>query len=228
MIENTDLSNFNGSVERFISTIMQYDMNTNNHRPPNTNPPPYRPPMNNNPSYRPSRNNYPHPYRPPMNNNDSSQTRSPPINIDTLINDMMQNDLINPSSYRLPVIEPQTNNRPPYRPPMNETYHMIFITDDSTNIRNINENNIDNNSQIIDEDMFRDILNIIEGKRVELSECESDSECVICFKTDVDSTNGGKTKCGHVYHSECINKWIKCREFKDHDKCPYCRKDLFA
>ena len=42
--------------------------------------------------------------------------------------------------------------------------------------------------------------------------------CSICLD-DLDL--GVKLKCGHIYHQECINKWITT-EFSMDKKCPLC------
>jgi hypothetical protein len=45
--------------------------------------------------------------------------------------------------------------------------------------------------------------------------CNEEFECSICLNS---STCGGKLKCGHIFHENCINKWF---EFKN--TCPNCR-----
>jgi hypothetical protein len=43
--------------------------------------------------------------------------------------------------------------------------------------------------------------------------------CSICLETPDDCT---QLKCGHVYHKECIHKWLKIK-----NTCPNCRKIMF-
>lgn len=46
--------------------------------------------------------------------------------------------------------------------------------------------------------------------------------CVICFENldAVDAVNT-KLKCGHIFHSLCINKWFEVKKYKS---CPLCMK----
>lgn len=50
-------------------------------------------------------------------------------------------------------------------------------------------------------------------------------ECCICLeKMDLtDALNLYQVRCGHVYHVNCINKWIKYGA-NESDKCPNCRR----
>ena len=43
-------------------------------------------------------------------------------------------------------------------------------------------------------------------------------ECSICYEL-IDTNNNQILKCNHVFHKECINKWLK-----KNNKCPICRK----
>lgn len=45
--------------------------------------------------------------------------------------------------------------------------------------------------------------------------CNEEFECSICLNS---STCGGKLKCGHVFHENCINKWFELT-----NTCPNCR-----
>jgi hypothetical protein len=45
--------------------------------------------------------------------------------------------------------------------------------------------------------------------------CNEEFECTICLNS---STCGGKLKCGHVFHENCINKWFELT-----NTCPNCR-----
>lgn len=52
-------------------------------------------------------------------------------------------------------------------------------------------------------------------------------ECTICLElcqVDVNQPNNIKAlPCGHVFHKQCIRKWIKS---SNHDNCPNCRNKL--
>ena len=45
--------------------------------------------------------------------------------------------------------------------------------------------------------------------------------CSICFE-DINENDKKKTKCNHVYHEKCIDKW-----FSINHQCPLCRKSKF-
>jgi hypothetical protein len=47
-------------------------------------------------------------------------------------------------------------------------------------------------------------------------------DCSICFQL-VNKISLQKTKCGHIFHSHCINRWLKLNTRKS---CPLCRNDL--
>ena len=45
--------------------------------------------------------------------------------------------------------------------------------------------------------------------------------CSICLEEYIDDRKLNKLKCGHIYHKECIMKWIK-----NNNECPLCRKEV--
>jgi len=51
----------------------------------------------------------------------------------------------------------------------------------------------------------------------------SDQSCAICYDNFEIGTNVNELRCGHIYHSECIDSWIKDLRNK---YCPYCRKSV--
>ena len=52
---------------------------------------------------------------------------------------------------------------------------------------------------------------------------EIDNQCAICLETMKDNGLTTKTKCGHKFHSECIDRWLT--DYKN-DTCPTCREIL--
>lgn len=49
---------------------------------------------------------------------------------------------------------------------------------------------------------------------------EDIKECSICIEKILDNDTH-ITKCNHIFHTECINKW-----FESNNNCPYCRTEL--
>lgn len=43
------------------------------------------------------------------------------------------------------------------------------------------------------------------------------SDCCICTE-EIEGVFAAKTKCKHLYHEECISKWLE-----KSDTCPWCR-----
>ncbi|CAL1527288.1 unnamed protein product [Lymnaea stagnalis] len=61
----------------------------------------------------------------------------------------------------------------------------------------------------------------LEKVRIDKTHVENTLQCSICmddFELDVEVR---KLPCDHMYHSECIIKWLEM-----HGTCPVCRKDL--
>ncbi|KAF3322968.1 E3 ubiquitin-protein ligase RING1-like protein [Carex littledalei] len=61
-------------------------------------------------------------------------------------------------------------------------------------------------------------LKIVERREEEKTE----EECTICLEKIFDNENKEavvkETPCGHIYHGECIDKWLEI-----HVSCPLCR-----
>ena len=51
-----------------------------------------------------------------------------------------------------------------------------------------------------------------------------DNQCAICFDTMKDNGRTTKTKCGHKFHSECIDRWLT--DYNNNNTCPTCREIL--
>ncbi|WP_252177403.1 RING finger domain-containing protein [Endozoicomonas sp. 4G] len=55
------------------------------------------------------------------------------------------------------------------------------------------------------------------------------AECTVCKEQFVRTSNIVKTPCNHLYHVDCLNKWLKRREQNHFIKnCPTCRTELNA
>jgi hypothetical protein len=81
------------------------------------------------------------------------------------------------------------------------------------NNRNISDNN--NNNRINSENNNRNKEYIIVNKEFD------NNECIICLE---DMKVGDKIRileCGHIYHYDCINAWIRK---KGSINCPICSK----
>jgi len=55
----------------------------------------------------------------------------------------------------------------------------------------------------------------------ELEELEEYIMCSICLEYIRDKRSCRETKCGHQYHRQCLNKWLRVG-----NTCPYCRTEL--
>lgn len=53
---------------------------------------------------------------------------------------------------------------------------------------------------------------------------EVDSECSICFESNITSSSGGALPCKHTFHNECISKWFEI-SINNHT-CPCCRRKV--
>jgi hypothetical protein len=50
------------------------------------------------------------------------------------------------------------------------------------------------------------------------------SSCCICFEEFEETVSVRETPCKHLFHDNCILKWIKLKI--DQPECPYCRSSL--
>tara|TARA_Y100000996_G_scaffold391325_1_gene353229 strand:+ start:55 stop:303 length:249 start_codon:yes stop_codon:yes gene_type:complete len=58
---------------------------------------------------------------------------------------------------------------------------------------------------------------IIINKYSFINKSNNLDECVICLEKMRESENLTILKCSHIYHSECIEKWLKKKSI-----CPMC------
>jgi hypothetical protein len=53
------------------------------------------------------------------------------------------------------------------------------------------------------------------------------NECVICFEEFLVGTSIRKIPiCKHIFHTPCIDSWIKSRSAEDNHKCPLCNTEI--
>ena len=57
-------------------------------------------------------------------------------------------------------------------------------------------------------------------QKIKIQESASVEMCIICY-TDQISIFAEPLECGHIFHTECIKKWVKYQK-----KCPYCKKKI--
>lgn len=60
----------------------------------------------------------------------------------------------------------------------------------------------------------------MNSNSLQLLPCSNNSECSICFESDIDNASGGALQCKHTFHNECITKWF---EVSTNHSCPNCR-----
>ena len=54
------------------------------------------------------------------------------------------------------------------------------------------------------------------------SQLNNDIKCPICFNNIINNEEIRKTSCDHIYHKECIDKWL----IEFNNSCPICKKIL--
>lgn len=62
-------------------------------------------------------------------------------------------------------------------------------------------------------------VKLIPYNATQNSSATEDTSCPICF--DNNTVNLVSTPCNHIYHSKCIEEWLK-----SHNTCPLCRKQI--
>ena len=110
-----------------------------------------------------------------------------------------------PPAY-IPRMVPSTRRRPSGRHTMDEN-NLSTINDIQDIVRSLSFN--------LDEKSIK----IKQIRHSSLLHCDDNSECSICIENNVCTTNGGKLKCNHTFHTHCINLWFKTGK----QSCPLCR-----
>jgi hypothetical protein len=62
-----------------------------------------------------------------------------------------------------------------------------------------------------------------EDEELEVHQVDSDDTCAICIETMDDQDDVRLLKCGHIFHSECIDPWLTVRRAC----CPLCKADYY-
>ena len=70
--------------------------------------------------------------------------------------------------------------------------------------------------------VFRRIKSEQEKNKQEKNKQE-DNKCSICFETMLNNGELRTTPCGHTFHSECLNTWLRTK-----NTCPLCRARIQA
>ena len=60
-------------------------------------------------------------------------------------------------------------------------------------------------------------------RNITTKECANDA-CSICMENIIDERLNVKTKCGHTFHKECIDRWVSF----NNNICPNCRKNIIV
>jgi len=77
-------------------------------------------------------------------------------------------------------------------------------------------------------DQYTKLIPLLKFKKndKELDEFNT-AECVICMEA---FTNGVKVRkvpsCRHIFHDECLMKWLSGSQQQEYQKCPMCNSDI--
>ena len=86
---------------------------------------------------------------------------------------------------------------------------------------------IDSNSdkENSEENNVYDLIDI-SFKKATIGIKDENEKCVICFENFIHNESIKMTNCFHIFHHDCIKKWIKSKEELDESPdCPICRRE---
>jgi hypothetical protein len=96
-----------------------------------------------------------------------------------------------------------------------------FLIDVIPNINNLQPNQqLEDVKLLVDEEEIEKIPKIIY-KDLESEIKQKNTSCIICNEDYQNEDMIRKLKCCHIYHMECIDKWLKEYSYK----CPFCRSE---
>lgn len=145
-----------------------------------------------------------------------------------LMNDSYFENITTPPPYRPSLIVPSVPyTPPPYTPTLIAPPYLPNITTPLSPrpLENISDFFLNINEEDSILEIHRTVARMLDFDTVSekmkppvtqvVVPCNEDFECTICLNS---STCGGKLKCGHVFHENCIHQW-----FKVTNTCPNCR-----
>jgi len=93
------------------------------------------------------------------------------------------------------------------------------------NLNSHTDSNSDEENSEEEENLY-DLIDI-SFKKAPIGIKDENEKCVICFENFIHNESIKMTNCFHIFHHECIKKWIKSKEELDETPdCPICRREL--
>ena len=135
--------------------------------------------------------------------------------INETFNNPIDNSINNYSNDILELIENNIDNNEI----MNEISSLLTNYNNLYNTDNTNISSIDNNVTSRSEELDYKILKKKYYLKSILISNKNKIECGICL--DYVNDTGYQLDCKHIYHKDCIKKWIKIKP-----SCPLCREEL--
>ena len=84
----------------------------------------------------------------------------------------------------------------------------------------------DSDEENSEEENLYDLIDI-SFKKAPIGIKDETEKCVICFENFIHNESIKMTNCFHIFHHNCIKKWIKSKEELDETPdCPICRREL--
>ena len=77
-------------------------------------------------------------------------------------------------------------------------------------------------------DRYKKLIPLLKFKKNDKAIDEfNTAECVICMETFVNGTKVRKIpSCKHIFHDECLIKWLSGSQQQEAQKCPMCNSDI--